>query len=287
MATKKQIIDSTTILLTRFKESDDSRLDYDYIGYLVEQARVIEIQKEYNVTGVIDQNWLLDLGIYDLTKVNFADDPNVTFCECSISKVEIPEIAPLTSLGEGNLDLGLRVISACGKKAYTFKSIDIWRHIPSEHIMAKFGYYQRFGSMLYVNQLVNKLRLFGIPATTNGLMIKKTLPVISGSIKSGYSYTVKGTSGSVTYDAVVYLPNQTFTGTSTTTFTASGSCQVFYTNYEVEMLDTDPYPVSAHMARQIVVSIISTEMNIERQQAEDIVNDSQDEALKKWSIKQK
>lgn len=281
MTTKKQIIDSAIILLTRFKESDDSRLDYDYIGYLVEQARVTEIQKEYNVTGVIDQNWLLDLGIYDLTKVNFADDPNVTFCECSISKVEIPEIAPLTALGEGNLDLGLRVISACGKKSYMFKPIDVWRHIPSEHVMSKFGYYQRFGNMLYVNQLVNKLRLFGIPASTKGLMIKKTLPVISGSIKTGYTYMVKGSNGSVTYNGVVYLPNQTFVGViGVSTFTASGTSQVFYYNYEVEMLDTDPYPVSAHMARQIVVDIISTEMNIERQQAEDIINDSQDEALK-------
>lgn len=281
MTTKKQIIDSAIILLTRFKESDDSRIDYDYIGYLVEHARVTEIQKEYNVTGVIDQNWLVDFGIYDLTKVSMVDDPNVTFCECNIMKVEIPEIAPLTSLGEGNLDLGLRVMSACGKKSYTFKSIDIWRHIPAEHVMSKFGYYFRFGNMLYVNQIVNKLRLFGIPASTNGLMIKKTLPVISGSIKDGYSYTVKGTTGSVTYNGVIYLPNQTFTGaTGFTTFTASGSSQVFYTNYEVEMLDTDPYPVSAHMARQIVVSIIATEMNIEKQQAEDIINDSQDEALK-------
>lgn len=281
MPTKKQIIDDILILADRFSRSDESRIDEDWVGFKVEQARVSEILKEYNVTNVIDQNWLVDFGIYTLTKVNIADDPNVDFCSCDIMKAIIPETINLTSLGDGNLDLGLKVLSACGKTSYTAYPLEMWKMIPPEHVRAMFHYYQRFGTTIYVNKLVNNLRFFGIPATTEGLMIKKTLPVISGGIKSGYSYTVKGTTGLVVYDGVNYLPNATFTGTATTTFTASGNSQVFYTNYEVEMTENDPYPVSAHLARQIVISILTTEFQIEKQQVTDVLNDSADDVVTK------
>lgn len=281
MATsRKQIVDSILILSTKFSESDDSRFDENYIADVVEKARASEIQKEYNVTGIIDQNWLLDFGIYTMTKVNMADDPIVDFCECDIMKAEIPSIMNLTSLGNGNLDLGLRVISACGKTSYTYYPLEMWKQIPPENVRAKFHYYQRFGNNIYVNKLVNNLRFFGIPETIDGLMIKKTLPVISGSLKNGTVYMVKGNMGMVTYNAVNYLPNQTFTATSTSTFTASGTSQVFYNNYEVEMTENDPYPVSAHLARQIIISVLTTELQIEKQEVVDVVNDSADDALK-------
>lgn len=279
--TRKQLVDAIFVLRERFSRSDDSRLDEDYLAYAVEQARVSEIIKEYNITKIIDQNWLVDFGIYSMTKVNFADDPNIDFCACDIVKAEIPSVMNLTSLGDGNLDLALRVISACGKTSYTYDPIERWRLLPAEHVKSRFGYYARFGNMIYVNKLVNNLRFFGIPETIDGLMIKKTLPVISGGIKSGYSYMVKGTTGTVTYDGTIYLPNQTFTGTATTTFTASGTAQVFYENYEVAMTENDPYPVSAHLARQIVISVLTTELQIERGEVADVVNDSADDVLKK------
>jgi len=278
--TKKKIVDSVLILAERFSRSDESRLDEDYLADLVEKVRVSEIQKEYNVTGVIDQNWKLDFGIYEMTQVNFSDDPQVTFCACDIMKAEIPSVAHLTSLGHGNLDLALTVISACGKTDYTFYPLELWRKIPKENIRAKFHYYQRFGNTIYVNKLVKNLRFFGIPETTDGLMIKKTLPVFSGSLKNGQVYMVKGATGMVTYNAVNYLPNDTFTANSTSTFTASGTSQVFYNDYEVEMTENDPYPVSAHLARQIIISILTTELQIEKQQVTDVVNDSVDDVLK-------
>lgn len=281
MPTRKQLVDAIFVLHDRFSRSDEGRIDEDYLAYAIEQARVEEILKEYNVTKIIDQNWLVDFGIYNMTKVNFADDPNIDFCSCDIVKAEIPKTINLTLLGDGNLDLGLRVMSACGKKSYTYDPIERWRLLPKEHVKNMFGFYARFGNIIYVNKLVNNLRFFGIPETIDGLMIKKTLPVISGSIKLGYLYMVKGATGSVTYDGVIYLPNQTFTGTSTTTFTASGTSQVFYENYEVEMTENDPYPVSPHMARNIVLSVLTKELQIERQEEVDTINDSIDDVLKK------
>jgi hypothetical protein len=278
--TKKNIVDSILILATRFSRTDEDRLDEDYLGFLVDQARISEVFKEYNITGVIDQNWLVDFGFYDMTKVNFSDDAEVDFCACDISKTEIPKTINLTSLGNGNLDLGLKVMSACGTTQYTPYPLELWRMIPKEHIRNKFPYYQRFGTVIYVNRIVNRLRFMGIPESTDGLILKKTLPVSSGALKSGTVYMVKGNSGTITYNATIYLPNQTFTATSTATFTATGDCKVFYNNYEVEMTSTDPYPVSAHLARQIVISILTTEFQIEKQQATDVVNDSADDVIK-------
>ena len=280
MITRKQIVDSILILMTKFSRTDETRLDENYLAFLVEEARVTEIINEYNATGVIDQNWLIDFGIIDLTKVNFADDPNVDFCSCDIMKAEIPSVMNLTALGEGNLDLGLKVISACGSTNYTMFPLERWRMIPKEHVRSKFYYYQRFGNIIYVNKLVNSLRFYGIPETTEGLIVKKTLPIASGNLKSGYVYMVKGSAGIVTYDGVNYLPGQTFTANSVTTYVATGDCKVYYNNFEYTMTDTDQYPVSAHLARQIVISVISTELNIERQQVTDVVNDSADDVLK-------
>jgi hypothetical protein len=280
MITRKQIVDSILILMTKFSRTDETRLDENYLAFLVEEARVTEIINEYNVTGVIDQNWLIDFGIIDLTKVNFADDPNVDFCSCDIMKAEIPSVMNLTALGEGNLDLGLKVISACGSTNYTMFPLERWRMIPKEHVRSKFYYYQRFGNIIYVNKLANSLRFYGIPETTEGLIIKKTLPIDSGNLKNGYVYMVKGSTGIVTYDGVNYLPGQTFTANSVTAYAATGDCKVYYNNFEYTMTDTDQYPVSAHLARQIVISVISTELNIERQQVTDVVNDSADDVLK-------
>lgn len=280
MTTRKNIVDSILILATRFSQTDETRIDKDYLAYLVEQARASEILKEYNITGVIDQNWLVDFGIYDLTKVNFADDPNVDFCECDIMKAEIPKTINLTAIGEGNLDLGLKVISACGSRSYTMYPLERWRMIPKEHVRSKFYYYQRFGNIIYVNKLVNSLRFIGIPETIDGLIIKKTLPVSSGNIKQGVVYMVKGSTGIVTYNGVNYLPGATFTGTATTTFTTLGGCKVYHNNFEYTMTDEDPYPVSSHLARQIVISVLTTEFQIEKQQAVDVVNDSADDVIK-------
>jgi hypothetical protein len=280
MTTRKNIVDSILILATRFSRTDETRLDEDYLSFLVEQTRASEILKEYNITGIIDQNWLVDFGIYDLTKVNFADDPNVDFCECDIMKAEIPKTINLTAIGEGNLDLGLKVISACGSRSYTMYPLERWRMVPKEHVRSKFYYYQRFGNIIYVNKMVNSLRFIGIPETIDGLIIKKTLPVSSGNIKQGVVYMVKGSTGLVTYNGLNYLPGSTFTGITTTTFTALGDCKVYYNNFEYTMTDEDPYPVSPHLARQIVISILTTELQIEKQQAVDVVNDSADDVIK-------
>ena len=278
MPTKRQIIDDIFILATRFGRTDDSRLDETYIGFKIEQIRVAKIIEEYNYTGVIDQNWLVDFGTLPLYPVNFADDPNITHCACDIMKFKLPvPVMNLTALGEGNLDLGLKVISACGSRQYTYYPLERWRMIPSEHVRSLFSYYSRFGQYGYVNRNVNFLRFMGVPETTEGLTVKNTLPVLSGDIKVGVSYTVNGPS--ITYNSIIYLNGQTFTGVlGITIFT--GTAEVNYTNFEAPMTEDDNYPVSAHMARLIALEFMTKELMVEEKQIADIQNDSADDAKK-------
>lgn len=279
MPTKKQIIDDIIILATRFSVTDDTRLDETYIGFKIEQIRASKIIEEYNFTGVIDQNWLVDFGTLDLYPVNFADDPNITHCACDIMKFKLPvPVINLTALGEGNLDLGLKVISACGTKQYTPFPLERWRMIPPEHVRSLFNYYSRIGTQMgYVNRNVKHLRFIGIPETTEGLYIKNTLPVNSGEIKAGVSYTVH--TNTITYNGTIYLSNQSFVGVAgVTSFTGGGT--LYYTNFESPFLETDPYPISSHLARLIVIEFLTQELAIEEKQISDLQNDSADDAKK-------
>lgn len=279
MPTKKQITDDIIILASRFGLTDDSRLDETYIGFKIEQIRVAKIIEEYNYTGIIDQNWLHDFGTLPLSEVNFADDPNITFCACDIMKFKLPvPVMNLTDLKDGNLDLAIKILSACGKTQYFRESLERWRLVPKEHTKNLFGWYSRVGPQYgYVNKKVKFLRFIGIPETTDGLYIKNTLPVLSGSIKVGVSYTVDNFS--VTYNGITYIAGNTFTGViSITTFTGSGT--VHHTNYQSLMTDKDPYPCSAHMARLIVLEFMTKELAIEEKQIADLENDSADDAKK-------
>jgi len=85
---KKSIIDDVLNIMSKFGQTDDSRLDVDWLSYKIDQVRAELIVKEYDTTKTIDNNWLSDLGLIDFHKVNFADDRTVTYCGCDISKAE-------------------------------------------------------------------------------------------------------------------------------------------------------------------------------------------------------
>jgi len=53
-----------------------------------------------------------------------------------------------------------------------------------------------------------------------------TTDTASGAIVNGTEYIVTGAGGSITYDGTTYTQNQTFTGTSETTYTENVACEV-------------------------------------------------------------
>lgn len=264
--------------LTKLRPTDESRLDEDFLSYKIDAVREQLIVQQYAKTQVLDQTWFSDLGVIEFHKVNFVDDPSITYCECDISKAFLPQIISLEN-GSGNQDIGLTLVSTCGKKKYTHYPMMLWKDIPSEHERSMFNYRSRINTACYVNSKVEKLRAIAVLShPEDGYLINST-PIVSGSIATGTVYVVKY--AQVVYNSVTYGANTTFTGVAgvTTFSTVSG---VVYLNQQKELYtDFDAYPVTGDMARMIVLEILTKEFNIERAQLADDDNDSKDDATKK------
>jgi len=106
---KNNIIDIIINILTDGTLSDETRIDRNIISHMVDSARTQLIIADYNKYGVVRQEWLTDLGLWDFHEVNFSDDPNVTYCECKISKSFVPKVVSITGEG-GNPDIGFTSI---------------------------------------------------------------------------------------------------------------------------------------------------------------------------------
>jgi len=280
--TKKTIIDDIVDIATRFGHTDDDRFNYmenEWLSYKIDQVRADLIIQEFENDGVIDRSWLSQLSPVSVYPVNFADDPNVSYCNCEISKFTLPSIISLSNRKNGNEDLGLySLMSMCGRTKYYFWALGWWQNIPADHPRAKFHYYDRIGNDYYVNkQGIESLRPLVILANPEDAVVKNSAPVVSGAIQTGISYTVKGSQ--VTYNGTVYNINSTFTGVvGVTSYTGNG--YLVLTDQMRAYTENDPYPVSPDMARNIAFEILTKELQIEKQQIQDIRNDSKDDIQK-------
>jgi len=273
--TPKAIVDSVMLILTKFKLTKDSRFSEDWIFYKLCQIGAELKIKQYAATKSIDYAWLCAPMTLNFYKVNRADDVNIT-CNCDISKTTIPQTISLPSQ-DGNMDLGIFSLnSMCGTKTYTLNRMTQWSYIPKESTFSLFPYYDRRNTDLYVNQIVDKLQFTGLLLDpTEGRLINSA-PITSGSLVNGTVYVVKF--GQVIYNNVVYAPNSTFTATATTTFLGNG---IVYLNSQARTFrDTDPYPASGEMIRQMELEILTKEFGLEADAINDVRNDSIDDANK-------
>lgn len=273
--TKKNIVDSLRGLLTKFTLSDDSRLDPDYLGYKIDQVRAQLISAEYAQTREINPTWLSDLGTVTFYKVNMADDPSVT-CDCTISKTVMPQVVSLPST-DGSKDVGIfSVRSACGTKQYYPKRMSMWAYTPACHTASLFKYYDRINTAMYVNADVDKLRIVACLLNPSDGFIKNSAPVASGSLVNGTVYKVMF--GQIIYNNVVRAEGSTFTATATATYTGTGTA--YLNSQATAFSDTDPYPASGDMIRQIELEILTKEFGIEEKSTAEQRNDSRDDANK-------
>lgn len=275
--TAKSIVDSIFNLATKFSRSDEQRQDEDWLYYKINQVCAELKIAQYLKTNILDQTWLSDGGLITFHKVNKADDPTVTFCKCDVGKAFIPQTISFLSK-DGNQDLGIYyLISACGKTEYYPKRISMWNYTPSEHSNSQFGSYWRINTSLYTSDFKEKLRLVAFFVNPEDGKLIESTPVASGSIVAGTVYLNKY--NSIVYNGVPYVANTTFTGVAgVTTFTGSGT--VYLNSQARAYRDTDPYPASPEMIRQIEFEILTKEFGIEMKALADVVNDSKDDALK-------
>ena len=280
--TKKSILDDCMLLLTKFQDTDDNRVDPDWLSYTIDKVRAQLIEKEYIDTEFISPTWLTDLGVLDFYKVNFADDATITYCDCDISKTTIPQTISLYN-GNGNIDLGMyAVMSTCGKTKFYNRPMTTWSMLTCDHSHSLFHYFSRINTALYVNKVIEKLRVIAILFNPEDGVLVNSAPVTSGNVEDGVVYLVKYKQ--IYYNGKTYQPNTTFTGAVTidtssdeteTTFTGTGT--VYLYTQAVQATQTAPYPVNADMARDIVIEIMTKEFGIERSILPDFKNDSKDQ----------
>jgi len=274
---KKSILDDAMILLTRFSKTDETKADEDYLYYKIDQVRADLIIAKFAQTNEIDPSWVQDMGLINFTQTNITDDPNLLVCNCPVSKAEIPQLISLNT-GSGEVELGVySLMSACGRFIYNQYPISRWAYMPSGHTRNLFKYYSRINTTIYVNKKVDQLRGLFILYNPEDAVIKSTSPIQSGSLVNGTTYIVKF--GQVYYNGATYQPNTTFTATSVNTFSTSIGSVYPYTSVRA-FNELDNYPVSAEMARMIVIELLSKEFNIEKQSILDIKNDSVDDEKK-------
>lgn len=267
--TQKSILDDAVNILTKFGRTDEFRVDDDWVYNKLNQIRVDLMIEQYVKTGVLDQSWMQDLGMVAFHRVNFSDDININYCECDISKATLPQFVVF----DASNDLGIVLISSCGKTKFYPYPLASWKDIPKEHPRALFSYYARMNTVFYVNRLVDNMRVYGVLYDPLDAKIINSAPVTT--IANGTVYKVKY--GTIIYNGTIYHNNDTFTGGATTSFTGNGS--VYLYSQIQEWAATDPYPVSAQMARAMVIELLVKEFGLERQQIPDVRNDSKDDAV--------
>lgn len=274
--TKKNIVDSIRNILTKESMTDESRLDPDFLGYKIDQVRGQLIAQEYTQTKVINPTWLSDLGTVTFYKVNIADDPSIT-TDCTVSKTVMPQTIYLPS-DDGSIDLGVyRVSSVANSQQYYYKRMTMWSYTPTCHTNSLFSYYDRINTAMYVNKDVEKLRIVAVLLNPSDGFIKNSAPVASGSLVNGTVYKVMF--GTVIYNNAVYSEGSTFTAGVTATYTGTGT--VYLNSQSTAFSDTDPYPATGEMIRQIELEILSKEFGLEQKLGVvDQRNDSRDDATK-------
>lgn len=275
--TGKNIVDDIFEIATRFSRTDEGRLDEDWMWSKINDvAADLKIQ-QYLKTNQLDWTWLNDGGMIPFHKVNKADDPSINCCECEIGKAFTPQTISFVNK-DGNQDLGIySLISACGTKTYYPRRMSMWGYTPEGHTNNLFGSYARINTSLYTSKYNEKLRLIAFfHDPIDGKLIDST-PIPNGSIQTGIVYLVRF--GSIIYNGIPYNDKDTFTGVmGVTTFTGTANV---YLNSQVRVYkDTDPYPASAEMIRQIELEILTKELGIEMKEITDIRNDSKDDAIK-------
>ena len=96
--TRKEAIDYIIEILTKSGYTDDSRIDEDFIGFLIDKKREKIIRDSYSRNGSIDPSWLQDLGMVNVTEVSYNDDKTLPICDCTFGKVTLPTTVSLKKI---------------------------------------------------------------------------------------------------------------------------------------------------------------------------------------------
>lgn len=273
--TQQEIVTEVLTYLTKSEQTDETRFDEDFIAYKINQIKAEKQIQQFKITNVIDRTWVQHLGKLTCHKVNISDDVTLAYENCTISKTTLPPIVSL-EMGNGNQDLGLTLMGSDGRTQYFPYSKDFWRDIPEDSERNLFNYFDRVNTDLYLSHNTDYVYARAILVNPEDAKIISSTPIATGSIVLNTVYRVKF--GQVVYNGVTYQENDTFTGTAVTTFAGTGKV---YANSQIRAYrETDQYPCTPEMVRQIVLELLTKEYRIEMSMPVDNKNDSKDDPQK-------
>ncbi len=258
----KRIASASTI-------SKDNRLDEEHILHKINSYRAIFIEDHFTRTRTTSPFWWQTGQKFEFRKITSEDEPTVPSTVC-LGKV----LLPLPIRLENNIGL---VIRGSARQQRWYET-----NLDSFYLMYELNDW-RLGKFIYYWIIENAV--FNYPFTAWGIYdilaanpmdipVKNTLPVASGDLLVGISYTV--INAQITYNSIIYNPGDTFTQTGAV-WTYTGPGTIIQTNPYRNRDIRDNYPLDIALAQRIAMEILTKDLMIERQAVADIVTDSQDQ----------
>ncbi len=277
MASRQQYIYDLKRFLTKNSLTDDSRLNNNHLGFLIDQRRAKEIRDSYKRNPVIEPIWLQDYGLTEFTPVNKNEDKSiVSGCDSKFSKAVLPSVVSLIDPISNTHDLGTYSIrSTDGRNEFQYLSADKLFLLNKDSVLSKISSYVKIGNAVYLTPQVRYAKPILVLESPLDGYVFDDMYIPSGNLVVGVIYVVAA--GQITHNAIKYNIGQTFTAANTT-FTGLGKVQ--YNNQKRQMTNNDPYPMSSTMAEVVKMKILSQDFTFERSVVADTKNDSADDAVK-------
>ncbi len=265
--TLHELVSDIMLVLSKSTISKDFRVSKRHIRFLVNQYRARKIQDDYKTFGRVMPEYMQDLGILQVTKINSGDDTSIPYTSLTLGKISIPPIVSLPD--EDGL---VRVSSSSRQMTYYPIEMPLFFDLVPDSIQTKFPYYFKVGIPVYLHPYIQEVNMIAVLDDPLDGYVFRTENVFSGNLTIGDLFVV--TSGSIQHNTVVYTKGQNFTAVNAN-FIGTGTVQ--YQIKKRKMTIFDPYPASIAAGEYIALSILTKEFGIEEKQIADIKNDAKDQ----------
>jgi hypothetical protein len=244
--TIQQAAQDIRYLIADYFPTNDTRISLGYALNLVNQKRALSITTDYYKRGLINEQWLSNLGIIDVTQIDFSSSLEDQDCDCNIGRFTIPAVVRMDYDKFRQSNVGVYTVrSTCGidynptneRKFKTMWDVGDMR--------AKLPYYWHEGNYIYIYPFRDELNIKLV--LENPLDGKYLDPehVSNGSLEVGESYAVS--EGNISYNTgsgvITIQRGQTFTANATGGLSWAGSGKVKRTTKIRNAKWSDNYPL--------------------------------------------
>lgn len=258
-------------ILAKGKPTNDFRVNEDIIMEKVNSYREMFILQQYYKTNRVDPVVVQHYGVFEFTRINSADDESLNPLSICLGKYTLPR---RVALPDG---IALRLtLPSSQKRVFKIAQDTLYLMISlNDRRLQMFSYYFEMFDSVYIYPYEDRGNAQVVLVNPLEGPVFQTEKVLSGSVEPLLNYTVYG--GQVDYVGTVYDIGATVVGTLGQPFYSGPGYLKHQPQYRQRNY-RDPYPISAAMARQIILEILTKDYQIEAKQVADIVQDSQDQA---------